>query len=83
MKNIRELRQRLRKGTPCFGTFLAEMNSSGVVATLANCGFDFFMIDLEHGNVCCGAIPEFFVVPAGYNDSIFMVVLRFFIDVRK
>tara|TARA_B100000809_G_scaffold67965_1_gene65121 strand:+ start:2640 stop:3422 length:783 start_codon:yes stop_codon:yes gene_type:complete len=49
MENIRELRQRLRKGTPCFGTFLVEMNSSGVVATMANCGFDFFMIDLEHG----------------------------------
>ncbi len=49
MDNIRELRLRLRNGTPCFGTFMTEMNSSGVVATMANCGFDFFMIDLEHG----------------------------------
>ena len=46
----RTLREKIADGRPVIGTFLVESASPGVVGVAANAGFDFLMIDGEHGN---------------------------------
>lgn len=45
----RELRRRIGQGLPCIGTFLAELRTEGAAAVLATAGWNFVMIDREHG----------------------------------
>ena len=49
MKLAAEVRQRVAKGEALFGTFVLELTTPAVVPILKNCGFGFFLIDLEHG----------------------------------
>ena len=49
MELARQLRQRAASGEMVLGTFMVELKALGVPAVLKHCGFDFFMIDLEHG----------------------------------
>ena len=44
------LRQKLAEGRPVLGTFLVELVGPAVVNALADAGFDFVMVDTEHGN---------------------------------
>ena len=44
------LRQAIAAGRPVLGTFLVELVGPAVVNALADAGFDFVMIDTEHGN---------------------------------
>lgn len=50
MKLAENLRQKALSGQSCLGTFLAELRSPGVPVMLRQAGFDFFMIDAEHGH---------------------------------
>ena len=43
------VKQALRRGETVLGTMLSEAHSSGFVWMLANTGFDFVFIDMEHG----------------------------------
>ena len=43
------LRSRLSAGQPVIGTMLQEVSSPFIVHILANAGFDFAYVDLEHG----------------------------------
>jgi 2-dehydro-3-deoxyglucarate aldolase/4-hydroxy-2-oxoheptanedioate aldolase len=45
----RRLREKIRAGHPVLGTFLLEFNSAAAVGVLADAGFDFVMVDCEHG----------------------------------
>jgi len=47
IKNI--LKAKLKKGEPVFGTMMQELRSPAVPMILANAGFDFIFIDMEHG----------------------------------
>src|SRR5437016_4824611 len=44
-----KVKQALRRGEPVLGTMLSEARSPGFVWMLANAGFDFVFIDMEHG----------------------------------
>ena len=44
-----KVRHALKKGEPVVGTMVCEMRSPAVSLLLANAGFDFFFIDMEHG----------------------------------
>ena len=46
--NTNKLKQKLKEGKPVFGTFLA-LNSVEVTQIMANAGYDFLMVDFEHG----------------------------------
>jgi 2-dehydro-3-deoxyglucarate aldolase/4-hydroxy-2-oxoheptanedioate aldolase len=46
----RALREKIEKGLPVIGAFLVEFSGPAVVSATANAGFDFVMIDGEHGN---------------------------------
>lgn len=45
-----KLREAIRSGKPVFGLFLVEFSGAAIVNVLAAAGFDFMMIDCEHGN---------------------------------
>jgi 4-hydroxy-2-oxoheptanedioate aldolase len=45
-----KFRKKLADGQPVLGTFLVEFQGSAVVHVLADAGFDFVLIDCEHGN---------------------------------
>jgi 2-dehydro-3-deoxyglucarate aldolase/4-hydroxy-2-oxoheptanedioate aldolase len=44
-----KLKRRLREGQACIGTMLVEFRQPSVMQLLANAGFDFVIIDNEHG----------------------------------
>jgi 2-keto-3-deoxy-L-rhamnonate aldolase RhmA len=44
-----ELKQRLKKGAFLVGTMVSEVRNPNVAHMLAQCGFEFFIIDNEHG----------------------------------
>ena len=50
------LRAKLDAGQPVLGTFLVEFATSGAVQALADAGFDFAIIDCEHGNLDPAAV---------------------------
>jgi 2-keto-3-deoxy-L-rhamnonate aldolase RhmA len=43
------VKQALRRGEPMIGTMLSEVSATGFIWTLANLGYDFVFIDMEHG----------------------------------
>jgi 4-hydroxy-2-oxoheptanedioate aldolase len=44
------LRKKIESGQPVIGTFLVEFSGPAVIAATANAGFDFALVDAEHGN---------------------------------
>ena len=50
MKLANHIRQKTLPGQCCLGTFLVELRAPGVPVLLKQAGFDFFMIDTEHGH---------------------------------
>ena len=46
----RRFREKLAAEEPLIGQFLAEFSGPAIVNVLARAGFDFVMIDCEHGN---------------------------------
>ena len=52
------VKQALRRGEPALGTMISEASSTGFVWTLANIGFDFVFIDMEHGAFDLPAVAE-------------------------
>ena len=49
MRRVQQLRERIARGGPVVGTFLTELRAAGVPPILREAGFDFIVIDTEHG----------------------------------
>jgi 2-keto-3-deoxy-L-rhamnonate aldolase RhmA len=49
MLRTNSIKQALKQGKPITGTMISEVGSPGVVWIMANAGFDFVFIDMEHG----------------------------------
>ncbi len=49
MLKANQVKQALRRGQPVLGTMMSEVRSPGFIWMLANAGFDFVFIDMEHG----------------------------------
>jgi 2-keto-3-deoxy-L-rhamnonate aldolase RhmA len=43
------VRAKLKRGEPVYGTMMTEFNHTGIPLLLADAGFDFFFLDMEHG----------------------------------
>jgi 2-keto-3-deoxy-L-rhamnonate aldolase RhmA len=52
------LRQKLAAGRTVIGTMLVEMRQPGIMTLLANAGFDFVLIDNEHGPFSVESIAD-------------------------
>lgn len=46
----RKLREKIAQNRPVLGTFLVEFGEPAAIQVLADAGFDFVMVDCEHGN---------------------------------
>ena len=63
-----KLRQAIAEDRPVLGTFLVELVGPAVVNALADAGFDFVMIDNEHGNQSAHEIET--MIEVGYQAGI-------------
>ncbi len=52
------VKQALKRGEPVVGTMLSEVRSPGFVWMLANVGFDFVFIDMEHGTYDLSTVSD-------------------------
>ena len=68
----RHLRERIASGKPVIGQFLVEFSGQAVVHVMAQAGFDFVMIDCEHGNYSLRDVET--MVEAGWNAGICTLV---------
>ena len=68
----RRLREKIQPGTPVVGTFLVEFTGTAVVSVLGAAGFDFVMIDCEHGNYAPREVEA--MVEAGWNADTCVLV---------
>ncbi|MFH1614345.1 MAG: aldolase/citrate lyase family protein [Planctomycetota bacterium] len=49
MELVQKLQQKIKAGQPVFGTFLTELDATGIIASMGRCGLDYYVIDTEHG----------------------------------
>lgn len=64
----RKLREKIETGRPVLGTFLVEFSGPAVVAASAAAGFDFLLIDCEHGNHNPREVE--ITIEAGYQEGV-------------
>jgi 2-keto-3-deoxy-L-rhamnonate aldolase RhmA len=55
-------REKLRNGGTCIGTMVREIRSPQIVQLLAACGWDFVIVDTEHGFLDMQAVADFSAV---------------------
>jgi 2-keto-3-deoxy-L-rhamnonate aldolase RhmA len=53
-----KIKQALARGEPVIGTMVSETSATGYIWTLANLGYDFVFIDLEHGAFTLPAVAD-------------------------
>jgi 2-keto-3-deoxy-L-rhamnonate aldolase RhmA len=59
------LKQRLRRGELVVGTIISELRNPNVAYMLAQCGFDFFIVDGEHGAYSWETISDMIAAARG------------------
>jgi 2-keto-3-deoxy-L-rhamnonate aldolase RhmA len=59
MMKINRTRQRLQNGETCIGTLVREIRSPQVVQLLAAAGWDFIILDTEHGPLDMHSVADF------------------------
>ncbi len=79
---MNNLKERLRKGEHVIGTMIAVFDNPDIAKIIKVCGFDFFIVDCEHGNfdysdvaaICAVArdakIPAFVRIPEARREII-------------
>lgn len=72
MKNL--VREKLAAGKPVYGTMLQELRSPAVPILLANAGYDFVFIDMEHGAHDMETVADMIKVCRGYGITPFVRV---------
>lgn len=58
MLRANKVKQALKRGEPAVGTMISEVSATGFVWTLANLGYDFVFLDMEHGTFALPAVAE-------------------------
>lgn len=53
-----KVKQALKRGEPVVGTMVSESTATGFIWTLANIGYDFVFIDMEHGAFALPQVAE-------------------------
>lgn len=57
-----QLKDRLTAGQPLLGTMVTVFDNPEIAKMLKVCGFDFFLVDCEHGSFDDGAVARMFAV---------------------
>ncbi len=72
LMKINRTRQRLRNGETCIGTMIRETRSPQIVQLMAAAGWDFVLVDTEHGFFDMSTLADFASV-AHYEQVTFVV----------
>lgn len=67
-----KLREKIAQNRPVLGTFLVELEGAPVAQALADAGFDFVLVDCEHGNYGPRAVES--IIEAAYHAGICSLV---------
>jgi 2-keto-3-deoxy-L-rhamnonate aldolase RhmA len=60
-----EIKQKLKQGELVIGTMVSELRNPNVVHMLAQCGFDFIILDTEHGAYSPEAVSDMIAAARG------------------
>jgi len=71
-KSAHELRTAIASGRPVLGTMLVDHASAAVISILAESGYDFIMLDCEHGNFGPREIES--AIAAGLAENLCVIV---------
>ena len=74
------LKQRLRNGEQVLGTMVATFASPDIGKILKGCGFDFFIIDCEHGSFTTREVANIIAVARGAQIP---ALVRMLVDCAK
>ena len=69
-----ELKQRLREGEIVCGIMLSEIYTPNIVRILANCGYDFLLVDCEHGCFDMSQVSNLVSVAEGHGLDVLVRV---------
>jgi len=64
-----DLKAQLKKGALAIGTMISEIRNPNLAYMLARCGFDFFIIDNEHGSYSPETISDIIAASRGAGIS--------------
>ena len=64
-----DLKAKLKEGVPAIGTMISEIRNPNLAYMLAQCGFDFFIIDNEHGSYSPETISDLIAGARGAGIS--------------
>lgn len=65
-----QLKKRLREGGLVVGTIISEVRNPNVAYMLAQCGFDFFILDNEHGTYSSETVSNIIAAARGAGISV-------------
>jgi 2-keto-3-deoxy-L-rhamnonate aldolase RhmA len=65
-----KIKERLQKGGLVLGTIISEVRNPNIAYMLAQCGFEFFIIDNEHGSYSVETITNMVAAPRGAGISV-------------
>jgi len=68
------LKEALKEGGLVIGTFLSEVRNPNVAHMLARCGYDYFIIDNEHGTYSAETVSNMIAAARGANISVIVRV---------
>ena len=71
-KPAHELRRAIATGRPVLGTMLVDHASPAIISILAECGYDFVLLDCEHGNFGPHEIES--VIATGVHENLCVIV---------
>jgi len=69
---VTSIKQRLRNNELVLGTFVSELRNPNVAYLLAQCGFDFFIFDNEHGAFSHATVSD--MIAASHGAGIEVIV---------
>lgn len=69
---VNKTREKLKKGETCIGTMIREIRAPQVIQLMAASGWDFVLVDTEHGPVSMESVADFASV-AHYEDVTMVV----------
>jgi hypothetical protein len=65
-----QIKKKLQSGELMLGTIISEVRNPNIAYMLAQCGFDFFIIDNEHGTYNYETISVMIAAARGANISV-------------
>jgi len=71
---VTSIKKRLRDGELVLGTFISEVRSPNIAYLMAQCGFDYFVLDNEHGSFSPETVSDIIAAARGADIDVIVRV---------